>query len=338
MTTGRKAPERWQQVRQIYEAALERTGDDRDAWLRTACATDPTLRSEVESLLEHEPHTAAFLETTVASVAAAVLPHGIGGEPAGRRIGRYTISSWLDAGGMGDVYRGRDSTLERDVAIKVLPREFAGDTERVARFRREAHVLGTLNHPNIATIYGFEDAGDVLAIILELVDGSTLAQLLARKKGGGPTLRGASPSSDRGLAIGEALGLARQIADALEAAHDKGVVHRDLKPAHVMVRLDGTVKVLDFGLAAAFGVHGRGIGDTSPPPSGDPLPAVFGTPAYVSPEQAHGQEADKRTDIWAFGCVLYEMLTGRSAFGGATTSETIAAFNYPQPDMPAVPG
>jgi eukaryotic-like serine/threonine-protein kinase len=327
--------QRWQQVRQIYEAALERTGADRDAWLRSTCEGDAALRQDVESLLALEHRTAGFLEAPAANAAAAILPYAVGGELSGRTIGRYTVASWIDAGGMGDVYRATDSTLERDVAVKVLPLEFAGDPQRVARFRREAHLLGTLNHPNIATIYAFEDVGDVLAIVLELVDGRTLAQLLADEDRARP-MRFAAARSRPGLPLRQALGIARQIADALEAAHDRGIVHRDLKPANVMVRADGTAKVLDFGLAAAFSVGGRGTqGQGSS--SSDGLSEVFGTPAFVSPEQAQGHATDKRADIWAFGCVLYEMLTGRPAFGGATTADTIAAVLEREPDYDALP-
>jgi Tol biopolymer transport system component len=226
---------------------------------------------------------------------------------------------------MGEVYRARDARLGRDVAIKVLPELFAADAERLARFQREAQVLASLNHPNIAHIHGLEDSGGTPALVLELVEGETLAERIAA----GP------------LPVDEALGLARQIADALEAAHEKGIVHRDLKPANVKLTPDGKVKVLDFGLAKAMTGDG-----SSPDVSHSPTMTaaatragvVIGTAAYMSPEQARGKAVDRRTDVWAFGAVLYEMLTGQKAFGGETISDTLAAVLTREPDWGALPG
>jgi len=231
---------------------------------------------------------------------------------AGTRLGPYEILSPIGAGGMGEVYRARDAKLNRDVAIKVLPAAFAADVERLARFRREATVLAALSHPNVAHIFGLEDASGVEALVLELVEGETLAERIAR----GP------------LPVDEALDVARQIADALGAAHDSGIVHRDLKPANVKITPQGKVKVLDFGLAKAI------AGDpSSPDASQSPTitaaatqaGVVIGTAAYMSPEQARGRAVDKRADIWAFGAVVYEMLSGREAFEGETISDTLAA-------------
>ena len=242
----------------------------------------------------------------------------------GSRLGPYEVLSPLGAGGMGEVYRARDPKLNRDVAIKVLPAAFAADAERLARFQREAQVLASLNHPHIGAIYGLERAGDVEALVLELVEGETLAERIAR----GP------------LPVDEALEIARQIADALEAAHEKGIVHRDLKPANVKITPQGRVKVLDFGLAkAASGDSSSPDASHSPTLTAAATQAgvVIGTAAYMSPEQARGRAVDKRGDIWAFGAVLFEMLTGRKAFEGETVSDTLAAILMRDPDWSSLP-
>ncbi|HEX7283706.1 MAG TPA: protein kinase [Vicinamibacterales bacterium] len=247
------------------------------------------------------------------------------------RLGPYEITSQIGAGGMGEVYRARDSKLKRDVALKVLPADVAGDRERLARFQREAEVLASLNHPNIAHIHGLEESNGTIALVMELVDGEDLAQRLTR---------GAIP-------IEEALAIAKQIADALEAAHEQGIIHRDLKPANIKVRDDGTVKVLDFGLAKALepgaGNRDQGAGHTlanSPTitsPAMTMRGVILGTAAYMSPEQAKGKPVDKRTDIWAFGCVLFEMITGRRAFDGEDVTDTIAAVVTREPDWSWLP-
>jgi serine/threonine-protein kinase len=243
----------------------------------------------------------------------------------GTRLGSYEILAPLGAGGMGEVYRARDTTLNREVAIKVLLRPVADDPDRLARFSREAQVLASLNHPNIAHIYGLEDADGVKALVLELVAGEDLAQRIAR----GP------------LPLAESLPIAKQIVDALEAAHDQGIVHRDLKPANIKVRSDGTVKVLDFGLAKAIdpaGVPG-GHAMNSPTLSIHATQAgiILGTAAYMSPEQARGKAVDRRADIWAFGVVLFEMLTGKRAFSGDDISETLVSVFRDDPDWSALP-
>ena len=232
--------------------------------------------------------------------------------------------SLLGAGGMGEVYRARDTKLGRDVALKVLPAKFTADGDRLARFEREARMLATLNHPHIGAIYGFENAGSVGALVLELVEGPTLAERLAK---------GPIPPT-------EALRLAREIAEALEAAHEKGIIHRDLKPANIKITPAGSVKVLDFGMAKAA------AGEIAEPDLSQ-LPTVtiggtregmiVGTAAYMSPEQARGQPVDKRTDIWAFGCVLYEMLTGRAPFPGETISDIIVSILEREPDWNRLP-
>jgi eukaryotic-like serine/threonine-protein kinase len=249
----------------------------------------------------------------------------------GKNVGAYQVLSKLGEGGMGEVYRARDSKLGRDVALKILPAEFALDAERVARFKREAQVLASLNHPGIAAIYGFEDSGGVHALVLELVEGATLADRIAQ---------GALP-------LDEALPIARQIAEALEAAHEQGIIHRDLKPANIKVRPDGTVKVLDFGLAklaetGSVAASGAGFALSQSPTITTPAMTmagmILGTAAYMSPEQAKGRPADKRSDIWAFGCVLFEMLTGRRAFEGDDVSDTLASVLKSEPDWSGWPG
>ena len=237
----------------------------------------------------------------------------------GTRLGPYEVVEAIGAGGMGEVYRARDTTLGRDVAIKVLPEDFAADAERLARFRREAQVLASLNHPNIAAIYGTEEN----ALILELVEGPTLAERIAA----GP------------IPLEEAIAIARQIAEALEAAHEAGVIHRDLKPPNVKVQDDGTVKALDFGLAKAIEGDAEGDSSESPTLTGAATRAgvIMGTAAYMSPEQAKGKRVDKRADVWAFGAVLYEMLTGRRPFAGDDVSETLACVLMKEPDWDALP-
>jgi serine/threonine-protein kinase len=275
----------------------------------------------------------------------------------GSRFGSYEVTARLGAGGMGEVYRARDPRLDRDVALKVLPTAFIEDPDRLARFQREAKVLASLNHPNIGHLYGLEEADGNRALVLELVEGPTLAELLARGsrlKASGGTSQPSVPSGERrttargdgaprGLEKDDALAIARQIADALEAAHEQGVVHRDLKPANIKVRPDGTVKVLDFGLAKAFQGDASGV---DPSVSSSPtksltaatrLGMVIGTAAYMAPEQARGKPVDRRADVWAFGAVLYEMLTGRKAFSGDDISDTLVSVLRDEPDWGALP-
>ncbi len=241
----------------------------------------------------------------------------------GSRLGTYEILGLLGAGGMGEVYRATDRKLGRDVAIKVLPDEFARDPARVARFEREARMLAAVNHATIAGIYGSEQDGQTRYIVMELVEGETLANRLAS----GP------------LPVADALRFADQIAEALEVAHEKGVIHRDLKPANVKVTPEGRVKVLDFGLAKAMELPFSGDMSKSPTVAiEESRPGeIFGTPEYMSPEQARGKETDRRTDIWSFGCLLYEMLTGKRAFTGETVSDAIAAILQGEPDWEALP-
>jgi serine/threonine protein kinase len=263
----------------------------------------------------------------------------------GTRLGPYEIAAQIGVGGMGEVYKATDTNLKRAVAIKVLPAAVAADAERLARFQREAEVLALLNHPNIAAIYGLERSGATTALVMELVEGEDLSQRIEghRRTDSGQRAKG------EGLPLDEALAIARQITDALEAAHEQNIIHRDLKPANIKVRADGTVKVLDFGLAKAMDVGaggpggpGRAGGDFSQSPT-ITTPAmtqagmILGTAAYMSPEQAKGRTVDRRTDVWAFGAVLYEMLTGRRAFEGEDVSDTLARILMKEPDWTALP-
>jgi len=244
---------------------------------------------------------------------------------SGTKLGPYEIVALLGAGGMGEVYRARDKRLGRDVALKVLPETFARDAQRMARFEREAKVLASLNHPNIAALYGFEESNGANALVMELVEGPMLAERIRQ----GP------------LALEEALPIAKQMAEALEYAHERGIIHRDLKPSNVKLTTDGQIKLLDFGLAKALeGENTEEELQTSPTLSAAATRAgvMLGTAAYMAPEQARGKRVDRRADIWAFGCVLYEMLTGRNAFSGETISDILAGVIRAEPEWSSLPG
>lgn len=288
-------PQRWARIESIYHAALAKTPDERPSFLAAVCAAEPEVRQEVESLLENADS---------------------GPVTVGKRIGSYEILGLLGAGGMGEVYRARDTRLKREVALKVVPQALANDPERMARFQREAEVLAAINHPNIAHVYGLEER----AIVMELVEGETLT---------GP------------LAVDTALEYARQIAEALEYAHEKGVIHRDLKPANIKVTSEGVVKLLDFGLAKAIEDQSEAVGDPASSPTltvgATRVGTILGTAPYMSPEQAAGKAADRRSDIWSFGAVVYEMLAGKRAFQGESISETLAGVLKVEPDWNALP-
>jgi len=311
----------WAELEALFHEARIRPPAERPALLAERCAGRPELRTQVEAMLRAHDETGSGL--------SALLIAASGSLTAGARVGTYEIVGPLGADGMGEVYRARDSRLRRDVAVKILPAAFTADADRLARFEREARVLAALNHPNIAAIYGIEEgpaeAGHhVRALILELVEGETLADRIVR----GP------------IPPPEALGIAWQIAEALEAAHEKGIVHRDLKPTNIKLAPNGMVKVLDFGLAKAVSVDGTAP-DLALSPTmsagGTREGVIVGTPAYMSPEQARGQQVDKRTDIWAFACLLYEMLTGRCAFDGDDVMVTLAHVVEREPDFDALP-
>jgi serine/threonine protein kinase len=312
-------------VSDLFDAALKRSPDERIAFLREACRGDHALQQELEELLQHDPAQAGFLETP----AAAML--GVGRvDPArmlGRRLGPYEIIGLLGAGGMGEVYRATDTNLKRQVAVKVLPAALAADTERLTRFQREAEVLASLNHPHIAHIHGLERSGGTTALVMELVEGPTLADRIAR----GP------------IPVDETLDIAKQITEALEAAHEQGIIHRDLKPANVKLRGDGTVKVLDFGLAKVLEpavAMSPGVAQSptiTSPAMMTGVGMLLGTAAYMSPEQVRGRPVDKRADIWAFGCVLFEMLSGKRPFDGETVTDTLARVLQRHPDWDDLP-
>lgn len=313
--------ERRRRIERLCDAALDRDSQERVAFLAGACGDDEALRIEVEALLAHAEKAEGFLATPIGEVAARILAdeHGT---LVGRKIGPYRILSLLGAGGMGDVYRASDSRLGREVAIKVVPDRFRSLPGRLARFEIEARVLATLNHPHIGAIYGVEEADGIRGLVLELVEGATLAERLTTTR----------------LAVAEALDIAGQIAEAVEEAHEKGVVHRDLKPANVKITSQGTVKVLDFGLAKVFATEESGSDESPTTPTVQTREGeIAGTTAYMSPEQARGKPIDKRTDVWAFGCVLFEMLAARPAFAGETASDTIVAILEREPDWSALP-
>jgi Tol biopolymer transport system component len=305
-------PERRKWIEELYQAARKGPEIERRALLDRA---DPDLRAEVESLLMQDSH-AGPIDGPVGSV-AKTMDDTVTQLAPSAHVGPYRIESRLGAGGMGEVFRARDTKLDREVAIKTLPPEFARDSDRLARFRREARTLASLNHPNIAAIYGLEQFADSDCLVLELVEGENLK---------GP------------LPIERALDYAGQVADALEAAHEKGIVHRDLKPGNVKVTPQGRVKVLDFGLAKAVWDPRQDFSAAPTMTASQTMAGhIVGTPGYMSPEQARGQPVDKRADIWAFGCLLYELLTGKRVFEGASGSDRVAAVLEREPDWSVLP-
>jgi serine/threonine protein kinase len=320
------AADRLTQIEIAYHAARNRRAEDRSRFLDEVCGADIVMRRQIEALLGQDSSANSLLDRP--AIEAVVESTSAGTEPdlSGIHIGVYEVLEPIGSGGMGVVYRAHDTVLHRHVALKTLLPPLVADLEGRARFRREAQVLASLNHPNIAAIYGFEEIDGVPALVMELVDGLTLADRIAN----GP------------IPLNEALPIARQVVEALETAHERGIVHRDLKPANIKVRPDGTVKILDFGLAKALGpaVSVAGEPDGSPPmkayaSSGSGM--LLGTAAYMSPEQVKGGDVDKRSDVWAFGCVLYEMVTGKRAFGGEDVVATLSAVLRDTPDWSVWP-
>ena len=312
---------RWEEITKLYHAALELPESERAAFL-DACVDDD-LRHEVSSLLENEGKADDLLETSALDAVARIRAKERS-SLIGRQLASYQLISELGKGGMGEVYLAMDQKLGRDVAVKMLPEEFAHDADRVARFQREAKLLASLNHPNIASIYDLEESDGTHFLVLELVKGDTLADMI----------------KSRPIPVEESLKLALQIAEALEAAHEKGVVHRDLKPANIMITTEEKVKILDFGLAKALADETKSIDSSQSPTIKESTTQpglVLGTAPYMSPEQARGNAVDKRADIWAFGCCLYESLSGRAAFHGKTASDTVAVILKEDPDWQSLP-
>jgi predicted ATPase len=304
--------ERWRTIDRVLQGALELEGEERHAYLDEACAGDAELRAEVEALLGFEPKAEGFIEQP-AIEAAGVAP--VVGEPwaVGRVVGRYRIEALLGAGGMGEVYRARDEQLGRMVAVKVVLE--GKDAGLVLRFRQEARMASSLNHPNIVTVYDAGEADGAPYLVSEYVEGEVLR---ARMR--------------VGLAVGEAVEVARQVASALGAAHAAGIVHRDIKPENVIVRGDGLVKVLDFGIAKLLErARSRALRDTLTAPMTGPG-VIIGTAAYMSPEQARGEEVDVRTDVWSLGVMLYEMVAGQRPFRGATQMNVLLAVMNQEPE------
>jgi eukaryotic-like serine/threonine-protein kinase len=335
VTTGE-----WSRIKALFQAAVERPVHERAAFLTAHTGDDDRLRRDVESLLvadasrwdlfdqlpvANEPVIAGWF-AELSGLSQDMSAHAI--LAPGDRLGAYTIDALIGVGAMGEVYRARDTKLNRDVALKVLTEGLARHPDGLARFNREAQLLATVTHPNIAAIYGLEESTAIRALVLELVEGPTLAEHIRAR---------ARPEG--GLPLTEALAIGHQVAEALEAAHEKGIIHRDIKPANIKIARDDVVKMLDFGLARVW--DGAPHAELSSSPrvtaAGLGAGAIIGTPTYMSPEQARGQPLDRRTDIWSFGCVLYEMLTGVAPFARDTISDSLAATLEHEPDYTRLP-
>ncbi len=316
-------PERWRQIEKVCHSALELAENERAAFLEKACAGDEALRQEVESLLRSEQSADRFMEEPALEVGTKTFAQEEPQSLIGQRIGSYQILSLLGTGGMGVVYKARDTRLQRFVAIKVLPAEQVSDPERKRRFIQEARAASALNHPNIITIHDVGREGGIDFVVMEYVAGKTLNQLIPRK----------------GLPLNETLKLAVQMADALAKAHSGGIIHRDLKPTNVMVTDEGLVKVLDFGLAKLTEVAGDEE-ETRTAQLETEEGTIVGTAAYMSPEQAEGKKVDARSDIFSFGAVLYEMVTGQKVFTGESNLAILTAIlrEEPKPASEVVKG
>src|SRR5881398_3375964 len=311
-------PARLQTIEEIYRAALDQEPDQIGAFLDTACEGDELLRRKVEALVAFHQRPGSFIETSAVGLATRIIENGQADLLVGRTIGHYKLSERIGTGGMGDVYLATDMTAGRKAALKLLPSRFTGDAERLKRFQQEARALVGLNHPNILTVYEIGEDHSTHYIASELIEGETLRQRLMRGR----------------MQLREAVDVAIQVASALAAAHETGIVHRDIKPENIMLRPDGYVKVLDFGIAklaesafaeaTADGAGSMTLAETN-------LGAVLGTVRYMSPEQACGAPVDNRTDIWSVGVVLYEMVTGQTPFTGNTPSEVMSSILEKEP-------
>jgi hypothetical protein len=305
--------EKWKLIEEIFHNAMQHSAEQRSDYLDRACATDPEIRREVESLLEQTPQD-QFMEQPAGDGLFASLNSNPSLE--GATLNHYRIGSLIGSGGMGQVYRARDTRLERDVAIKVLHNVQFLDRGRLKSVYREARLLAFLNHPNIASIYGIEEDDGVCGLVLELIEGDNLSERMARKR----------------IPVREALDFARQIATGLQAAHEKGIIHRDLKPSNIKITRDGIVKIVDFGVAKLL----RSLGSNAELTTQSGA-VVMGTVAYMSPEQSRGKPVDERSDVWSFGCVLYEILAGRPAFQGDAPTDVIVRIATEEPDWERIP-
>ena len=311
-------PARLQTIEEIFHAALDQEPDQIGAFLDTACEGDELLRRKVEALLASHQRAGSFIETSAVGLATRIIENGQADLLVDRTIGHYKISKRIGTGGMGEVYLATDMTAGRKAALKLLPMRFTSDAERLKRFQQEAHAVVGLNHPNILTVYEIGEDHSTHYIASELIEGETLRQRLMRGR----------------MEVGEAVDVAIQVASALAAAHETGIVHRDIKPENIMLRPDGYVKVLDFGIAklaestfaeaTADGAESVTLAETN-------LGSILGTVRYMSPEQACGAQVDKRTDVWSLGVVLYEMVTGHAPFTGDTPGEVMTSILEKEP-------
>src|SRR5437588_1505305 len=312
-------PARFQTIEQIFLAALEQEPDQVAAFLDTACEGDEALRREVEALLASDRRASQFIERSTVGLATKIIENRQAKLLIGQTIGHYKISESIGTGGMGEVYLATDITAGRKAALKLLPMRFTGDAERLKRFQQEAHAVVALNHPNILTVYEIGEDHSTHYIASELIEGETLRQRLMRGR----------------MELSEAVDVAIQVASALAAAHEAGIVHRDINPGNIMLRPDGYVKVLDFGIAKLAEQEAPAMmpKDEALLPATTNLGSILGTVPYMSPEQACGAPADKRTDIWSLGGVLYEMVTGHAPFKGSTPREGITSILEKEPRL-----
>src|SRR5688572_27704113 len=308
--------EQWATVKQIHQAVLDRAASERTVFIDEICAGDETLRREVQSLLAYEEEAESFMELPALEVTASVWSEEEDEALVGRVLSHYHIVSFLGAGGMGEVYLAQDPRLDRTVALKILPADLASDPDRMQRFTREAKAASALNHPNVAIIHDVGESDGIRFIVMEHVEGQTLATKIA----------------GRALGVGEVIDIAVQVADALDAAHSKGITHRDIKPANLMLTPRGQVKVLDFGIAKMMRSEEAPITGEWSADGQTAVGSVIGSAAHMSPEQIVGREVDCRSDLFSLGVALYEMTTGRLPFMGATRAEMIDRILHAPPE------